>query len=205
MNKDEGIAKSPVECSVKRLISPPQESQHAKRSRNANPLAQMGSSLIVMRPVKTPHFFRDQPEGHSGGTEVVINDNGNKMTSLESVWKSDTEVKNKNERDSGFTLITEQKATKAEASENPNTHLDMDTHTLTAHKHRHSEKAITYTMQRNAEEVETDPNKRGVISTAKSSSKGNQDSRMLSDEERAEGMLTHLVTFNCCRHNNIFD
>lgn len=194
INKDGGITERAVEClgSIKRLISPPQESLNAKRSRTANPMAQTDCNLKVMRPVKTPNFSRDQSEGPSRGTEVVINDNRNKMTSSESVWKSKMEVKSKNEIHSGFTLITEQKATEAEASENPNTHLDIDTHTLTVHKHIPSTKTIAYAMQRSAKDAEIDINKKGATSTAITSSRGDQDNGKSSDEERAGGMLIHF-------------
>ncbi|XP_059214337.1 DNA replication ATP-dependent helicase/nuclease DNA2 [Centropristis striata] len=152
--------------SVKRLISPPQESNNVKRPRNVNPPAQRtalsptGSALRVTRPVfsllKTPHFTSGQSEGDIRGTEVVLNDNKNSFGELR-----------KNQKDCGFTVITEQKAADWKASGNPHTRLDVDTYTLTAHMHKPSAQAVKPAMQRGVKERKVDLNKVEATRTAK--------------------------------------
>lgn len=113
------------------------------------------------------------------------------MTFLKSVWKRDIEEQNKNEIDSGFTLITEQNAPEAKASESPNAHLDMDTRTLTAHMHKPSTKTDTHAMQ-SAKEEEIALNKKGATTTAMTSLNGDRDNGTSSDQERAGGILIHF-------------
>ncbi|XP_028459168.1 DNA replication ATP-dependent helicase/nuclease DNA2 isoform X2 [Perca flavescens] len=193
MTEKGGKTKREEGCSgsVKRLISPPQESHEAKRPRNANPPAQRtvlsptGSNLKVTRPLigllKTPYFSSDQSErseGHTRGTEVVFNENKNSF--VEQRRRRDEE-----EEDSGFTVITEQKATGVKANGNPHTCLDKDTHTLTAHMHKPSFQAITPTTQRSAKEGEIDLIKLGATRTTMTSSNGDGDNVTSSDQGRA--------------------
>uniref|UniRef100_A0A3P8SAI6 DNA replication ATP-dependent helicase/nuclease n=1 Tax=Amphiprion percula TaxID=161767 RepID=A0A3P8SAI6_AMPPE len=87
--------------SIKRLLSPKEESNHAKRPRTANPsppttvINPTGSSVkgtrAVMDPVKAPHLSSgqsaDQSERlivHCRDTEVVLSDNKNLTVSLTS-------------------------------------------------------------------------------------------------------------------------
>ncbi|XP_069030561.1 DNA replication ATP-dependent helicase/nuclease DNA2 [Embiotoca jacksoni] len=143
--------------SLKRLISPPEESQNAKRARNGNPLppraaiSPTGSHLkLTNGPAKTLQFSSDQSEssmGHSRGTEVVFNDSRNAMISLKPISYCSLEKQRKhpeepNKKDSGFTVITDQKSCKAETNGNLHTSLDRDTHTLTAHVHEHSAQTV---------------------------------------------------------------
>ncbi|XP_040025069.2 DNA replication ATP-dependent helicase/nuclease DNA2 isoform X1 [Gasterosteus aculeatus] len=114
--------------SVKRVISPPQDSNDAKRRRNVDVHAQRtahcpsGSDLTVAGPrigvSKTPHLLGDQrerSEGHSGGVDVVFNENKDDFA----------EQRNDDAKDCGFTGITEQKAAQVQ-----------DTLALTAHAHK---------------------------------------------------------------------
>uniref|UniRef100_A0AAQ4R859 DNA replication ATP-dependent helicase/nuclease DNA2 n=1 Tax=Gasterosteus aculeatus aculeatus TaxID=481459 RepID=A0AAQ4R859_GASAC len=114
--------------SVKRVISPPQDSNDAKRRRNVDVHAQRtahcpsGSDLTVAGPLigvsKTPHLLGDQrerSEGHSGGVDVVFNENKDDFA----------EQRNDDAKDCGFTGITEQKAAQVQ-----------DTRALTAHAHK---------------------------------------------------------------------
>ncbi|XP_073321000.1 DNA replication ATP-dependent helicase/nuclease DNA2 [Pagrus major] len=198
MIKDGGKTKREEGCSgsIKRLISPPQESHNAKKPRTINSparriaLSPTSVNLKVTRPMigplKTPHFSSDQPEGHSRGTEVVSNDNKNKTTSLKSVWKRDTEERDKNERDSGFTVITEQKANEVKASGNPHTRPD-NTLTLTAHMHKPVAQTTTPAMQTSAE---MDLNERRATRTTVTSSNGDGDNVTSSDQGQAGGMTS---------------
>ncbi|XP_034727332.1 DNA replication ATP-dependent helicase/nuclease DNA2 isoform X2 [Etheostoma cragini] len=183
--------------SVKRLISPPQESLKAKRPRNAKPpahrtgLSPTGSNLKVTRPLigplKTPHFSSDQSErseGHTRETEVVFNEIKNSFGEQRGHKKGSDEE----EEDSGFTVITEQKATGAKANGNPHTCLDKDTHTLTAHMHKPSVQAITPTTQRSANGGENDVIRLGATRTAMTSSNGDGDNVTSLDQGQAGGM-----------------
>ncbi|XP_041793054.1 DNA replication ATP-dependent helicase/nuclease DNA2 isoform X2 [Chelmon rostratus] len=200
MTKDGGKTKREEGCSgaIKRLISPPQESHNAKKPRAANPSAQRtvlsptGGNLKVTRPVigpeKTPRFSSDRSDGHSRGDKMVFNDNKNLIMSLTSVWKTDMEESDNNKKDSGFTVITEQRATEVKAKGNPRPRLDEDTHTLTAHMLKSSAQAITPAAQRSAEEGEIELNKKGAARTATASSNEDGDSVTTSGHQRAGGM-----------------
>ncbi|KAM9366704.1 DNA replication ATP-dependent helicase/nuclease DNA2 [Symphorus nematophorus] len=117
-------------ASIKRLISPPHESHNVKRLRAANPPAQRNPlspirsnlkvTTAVISPLKTPHLSSDQSEGHNRYTDVVFDDNKNKTMAL----KRDVEGRDKNEKVSGFSVITEQRAAEVKASANTHTHLD---------------------------------------------------------------------------------
>lgn len=198
MIEDGGKTKGVEGCSssIKRLISPPQESNNAKKPRTINSpakrtlLSPTSVKLKVTRPMigplKTSHFSRKEPEGHSRGTEVVSNDNRNKMLSLKSVWKRDMKEGAKNGNDSGFTVITEQKATEAKASGNPHTHSG---NTLTAHTHKPVAQTITPATHTSGE---MDLNKRGATGTAMTSSNGDEDNATSSDQRQAGGTLIHF-------------
>ncbi|XP_054475788.1 DNA replication ATP-dependent helicase/nuclease DNA2 [Anoplopoma fimbria] len=182
MNEEGGKTKWQEGCSssVKRIISPPQESHNAKRPRNVNIQAQRsalsttGSNLNVS--LKTPHFSCDQSEGpsersegHSRGTEVVFNDNKN---SLGEQRKHQNEI-NEYEKDSGFTVITGQKATEVK-----------DTHGLTAHIHKLSAQTIIPAPQRSAKGGDIDFNKAAATVTAMTSSNEDRDN-VTSDQDPA--------------------
>lgn len=108
------------------------------------------------------------------------------MLSLKSVWKRDVKGRAKNENDSGFTVITVQKATEVKASGNPHTHLG---NTLTAHTHKPVAQTITPATHTSGE---TDLNERGAKGTAMTSSNGDEDSMTSSDQGQAGGTLIHF-------------
>lgn len=182
MKKVEGKTKRELEFSgsIKRLISPPQESQDAKRSRTAIILAQTAGNLNITGPVMTP-----QSEGHGIGDEVSGHDETTKETSLKSVWKRNVEVNVRNTMDSGFTLITEQKSTDTKA-ENLITRLDVEVH-------QPSVQTTAHTAQDTTQERETDFNKRGITRTAVTSPNGDGDTVTSSDQEHAGGIVLDFV------------
>nr|XP_046240389.1 DNA replication ATP-dependent helicase/nuclease DNA2 isoform X2 [Scatophagus argus] len=186
--------------SLKRLISPPQESCNAKRPRTAISTVQravlspMGSSLKVSRPVigplKTTHFSSDRSDGHSKDTEVAFKDNKNKTMLLKSIWERDMEEKDKNEKISEFTVITAQKATEASASGNSYIPPDKDTHIPTADTHKSREQTTTPAVQISSKEGETDLEKKGATKTAVTSSNGDEDNVASSEQEQTGGTGT---------------
>ncbi|XP_044202740.1 DNA replication ATP-dependent helicase/nuclease DNA2 isoform X1 [Thunnus albacares] len=222
ITEEGGRAKREEGCSgsLKRLFSPPEESQNAKRPRTANPPAQRILSPIangikvtrpVIGPVKKPQFSSDQSKrsegqslglGPSRGSEVVFNDNRKNTTlhnkSLHSLraQTQQQEERDKDERDSGFTVITEQKAAEGNASERPYARLDKDTHTLTAHMHKPSAQAVTPALERSTEEREDDLNEKGAAITAVISSNGDRGNVTSSDQEKTGGNAG--VASACC-------
>ncbi|XP_031702307.1 DNA replication ATP-dependent helicase/nuclease DNA2 isoform X2 [Anarrhichthys ocellatus] len=170
--------------SVKRVISPPQASHNAKRPRNVNMqahrsvLSPTGSNLKAARSVigtlKTPRFSRvqseGQSEGHSRSTEVVFNGNKNSFGEQ----RKHQNTMNEHEKDSGFTVITEQKATEVK-----------DTPTLIAHMHKPGAQTITAATKRGAKGGEIDLNKAGATVTAMTSSNEDGDNVASSDQDRA--------------------
>lgn len=188
MTEEEGKTKREEGCpgSVKRIISPPQESHNAKRPRTANLLSPTGGNLKVTTPaiglLKTHNFSSDALEGHSRGTEVVFNDNKNKMMSLKTAschslgeQKKHQAGRDENEKDSGFTVITEQKT-------NGNTHTHLDTQPLTAHMYKTEE---------------TDVNKTEATRTGKKSLNGNNVTS--NDQKQAGGKYScHHITCLVC-------
>lgn len=155
--------------SIKRLLSPPQESHNAKRSRTANSPAVTGSSPKVTRPVGSFHLYNNQSEGSRRGTEVVGNNDENKM----SAWKRDVGMKSKMEMDSGLTLIAEQKAPEAKARQSPDAALHVNTRTANGRIHKPS----TNGVQRGAQEDETGINKTEATRKAVTSANGGQDDK----------------------------
>lgn len=155
--------------SVKRLLSPPQESHNAKRSRTAKPPAITGSSPKVTRPVESFDLSDSQSEGCKRGTQAVCKNDENKM----SVWKRDGGMKSKMEMDSGFTLIAEQKAPEAKAHQGPDAALHLNTRTTNGHIHTPS----TNGVQRGAREDEPGINKTEATRKAVTSANGGQDDR----------------------------
>lgn len=187
--------------SVKRLFSPTEESHNAKRPRTG--ISPTGSNLKVTMTEKTPLFSSDQlegqserPEGHSKGTEVVFNDSRNttKSVSCRSLGghRKRQEERDEDEKDSGFTVITEQKAAEVKTNGNPHTLLNKDTHTLTAHVHKPSAQTIAPEVQRSAKEGKGDLNKEEATRTAITSQKGDKDEVPSSHQEQGGGMLTKL-------------
>ncbi|XP_034385404.1 DNA replication ATP-dependent helicase/nuclease DNA2 [Cyclopterus lumpus] len=173
--------------SVKRVISPPQESHNAKRPRNVNILAQRtalsstGRNVKVAGPViailKTSRVSRDTSEGqfersesHSRGTEVVFNDNNNYFGEQ---GKHQNKI-NEHETDSVFTVITEQKATEVK-----------HTHPLIAHMHRPSAQIITPATKTSAKGGEIDRNNAGATVTAMTSLNEDGHNVTSSDQDRA--------------------
>lgn len=165
--------------SLKRLYSPPEESQNAKRTRSAYPLAQRTESPIVsdikvtnpvIGPVKKLHISNDQSERSEGQTFG--------LSSLrEQVQRQ--EERDKDERDSGFTVISEQKATEGKATYN-----EGHTQSLTVHTHKPSAQAVTPALQRSPkEEVE------GAAITAVISSDGDGGNVTSSDQDLAGGTV----------------
>ncbi|XP_023137538.2 DNA replication ATP-dependent helicase/nuclease DNA2 isoform X2 [Amphiprion ocellaris] len=150
--------------SIKRLLSPKEESNHAKRPRTANPsppttvINPTGSSVkgtrAVMDPVKAPHLSSgqsaDQSERlivHCRDTEVVLSDK-NVTVSLTSGFCQALGEKRKHEeeqdkKDSCFTMITEQKVSELKTNGNLHTGLDKDSDGLTADVHQPSAPTLT--------------------------------------------------------------
>ncbi|XP_018522255.1 DNA replication ATP-dependent helicase/nuclease DNA2 [Lates calcarifer] len=185
--------------SVKRLFSPTEESHNAKRPRTG--ISPTGSNLKVTMTEKTPLFSSDQlegqserPEGHSKGTEVVFNDSRNttKSVSCRSLGghRKRQEERDEDEKDSGFTVITEQKAAEVKTNGNPHTLLNKDTHTLTAHVHKPSAQTIAPEVQRSAKEGKGDLNKEEATRTAITSQKGDKDEVPSSHQEQGGGMTS---------------
>ncbi|XP_068443578.1 DNA replication ATP-dependent helicase/nuclease DNA2 isoform X2 [Clinocottus analis] len=156
--------------SVKRVISP-QESHNAKRQRNVNIQAQ-GTVLspTVVGPVigilKTAHFSSEgqseRSESHSRGTEVVFFDNRNSFGEQ----RKHQDKRNEYEKDSGFTVITEQKATEVK-----------EAHPLIAHRHKPSAQTIIPAAKRGEKE--------GATVTAMTSSNVDKQNVTSSDQDRA--------------------
>ncbi|XP_062417774.1 DNA replication ATP-dependent helicase/nuclease DNA2 [Pungitius pungitius] len=181
MTEEGGNTKREEGCSgsVKRVLSPPQDSNIAKRPRNVNVHAQRttrcpsGSDLTVARPgigvLKTPHFLSDQSErseGHSGGVSVVFNENKNDFAEQQ-------ERRNDNATDCGFTGITEQKAAQVQ-----------DAHPLIAHAHKPSaQTARTPATKRSEREGEIYLSKARATVTAMTSS--NKDGEHVTPDQRA--------------------
>ncbi|XP_068587225.1 DNA replication ATP-dependent helicase/nuclease DNA2 isoform X1 [Cebidichthys violaceus] len=166
--------------SVKRVISPPQESHNAKRPRNVNMQAQRavlsptGSNVKATRPLigtlKTPHFSRNQSQGHSRSTEVVFNGNRNSFGEQ----RKHQNKRNEYEKVSGFTVITEQKVTEVK-----------DTRTVIAYMHKPTAQTITPAMKRSAKGGEIDLNKEGATATAMTSSNEDRDNGTSLNQDRA--------------------
>ncbi|XP_053174097.1 DNA replication ATP-dependent helicase/nuclease DNA2 [Scomber japonicus] len=199
--KEEGCSGS-----SKRLFSPPEESQNAKRPRTVNSLAQRTESPIanninvtrpVIEPLKKQHISNDQSERSEGQTfglsssrasEVVFNDNRKNTTvHNKSINSLREQVQRQEERDkdegaSGFTVITEQKAAEGRASERPHACLDKHTHTLTAHIHKPNAPAVTPAPQRSPKEGEE-----GTAITAMISSDGGRGNVTSSDQGTGTG------------------
>ncbi|KAK5873835.1 hypothetical protein PBY51_018838 [Eleginops maclovinus] len=147
--------------SVKRIISPPQESHNAKRPRNANPPKPIG-------PLRTPRCSSNLSEGQS-----VSYDKRNVLGDQRTHQKE----RDENEKDTGFTVITEQKA-----YGNLHAHLDKDTHTLTVHMHTPSVQNISTEMQRSVEPGDLDLTRARATTAALTS---NGDNPTSSDQQRA--------------------
>lgn len=171
-------------------------------------LSPRGSNLKVtmpgIGPLKTSHFSSDQSESYSSSSEEFFNNIENKMTSVKPVWKKDTEERDKNKRnsDSGFTLITKQRATEDKASGNPRPLLDNNTDTPTTHMHKPVTQTITPAMQSSAHEEETDIYKREAIRTAITSSNVDRNNVTSSDQGQAGGNTIHrdfsiCLVYNC--------
>lgn len=157
-------------------------------------MLQRDGSLNETRPVKTLHFSSDQSEGHSRGSRLAISNNENKMTCVKSVCKGGkVEGKEKKEMDSDFTVITEQKASEAKASESPESPPDVDSHAVTAHIHKPTYKTSVHAAQRSTKEEETDLNKnqKEAARTSVTSSNGGRDNGTSTNQEQAGGIQTH--------------
>lgn len=195
--KEEGCSGS-----SKRLFSPPEESQNAKRPRTAqrteSPIVNnINVTRPVIEPLKKQHISNDQSERSEGQTfglsssrasEVVFNDNRKNITvHNKSINSLREQVQRQEERDkdegaSGFTVITEQKAAEGRASERPHACLDKHTHTLTAHIHKPSAPAVTPAPQRSPKEGEE-----GTAITAMISSDGGRGNVTSSDQSTSTG------------------
>ncbi|XP_053281949.1 DNA replication ATP-dependent helicase/nuclease DNA2 [Pleuronectes platessa] len=167
--------------SIKRLFSPPEESHNAKRPRTI--IGPTGSNLTrtVIGHGRMPHFSSDQSErseGHCRGTGVVFNYSRHPTVSLKSVscHRKHLEERDEAEKDSGFTVITEQKDTEAKTTGNPHTGLDKDTPTLTTAVHKPSAQSITPAPQAEATRTAV---------TTPSGDKGPS-----SNQDQAEGMTS---------------
>ncbi|XP_068614155.1 DNA replication ATP-dependent helicase/nuclease DNA2-like [Brachionichthys hirsutus] len=188
ISKGSGKGMSEVGCSssIKRLISPSQESNNAKKKRPANPLAEpdvfTGSNLKATRPLigclNTPLFSGDQSVDCCRDNEVVLEDNKSIMPSVESAWMED-----ETEKDCGLALIgTEQKATDPKDCQIAHTHLDEITRTPTALRHTNTAQNITSVMQ-----VRDDGELGEVEATRTASTSVKEDNGTLSGLKQAEG------------------
>ncbi|KAF0043314.1 hypothetical protein F2P81_004651 [Scophthalmus maximus] len=171
--------------SIKRLFSPPEESHDAKRARTV--VTPTGSDQKVTRSVigleKEPRFSLDQSEGqperskgHSRGAEMVFNDSRNTTASLRSEghrihW-------DKVEKDSEFTVITEQKVGEVKINRNLHIRLDQDSHKLTSNVHKPSAQMISPAPQGEADLNQTE-------ATRTAMTRSNRDKVPPSDQEQA--------------------
>lgn len=119
--------------SVKRVISPPQETHSVKRSRSASAPVPTGSCPEVTRPVKTFHPSNEQPEAIGRGAGEVSRGEDKRDVGIET--------------DSGFTVIAEQKFPEEKAW-SPGTA-----------PRKPSAHDPTRDVQRGAQQDQTDPNK----------------------------------------------
>lgn len=173
--------------SMKRLFSPPEESQNAKRPRPASPstahavIISTSRSLkvtnIMTEPEKTstdPSAGRsDKLVGHSRCTEGVFHDGGSKTTSVESVSSLSLHREDHDEKDPGFTLITEQKADKTKTNRSLHNSLDKDA--LTPQVQETSAPAMTPALQGGPEEREVHPDEKEAARTSKTVGGGDQE------------------------------
>lgn len=100
------------------------------------------------------------------------------------------EFKSKSKINSGFTLITQQKANVAKTCEN--TDLCVNAHTVTAHMHKPTENTTVHAIQGGAAEGEVDLNKKGGTRTAVTPSDGDGNTVTSSDQQQAGGTEINL-------------
>lgn len=119
--------------SIKRLISPPQESHSAKRPRAASSPAQRpaispkAGTLNVLRPVTGPEKMLNFSPGQSADRSRDAEVDKHNRVSLMPLCKRG---KDENGKDSGFTVIMTKQTTETEADEN--LQPGLDSHTVTA-------------------------------------------------------------------------
>lgn len=129
--------------SVKRLLSPPQESNSVKRSRSDVESAPLGSSGEVTRPVKTFRLSNGQSDGIARGAGVVSH--GDKGQT--SICRRDVGL------ETGFTGIVEQRFREEKACGSP-----AALHTANS-ACKPSADAPTRGVHRGGQQDQTDPNK----------------------------------------------
>lgn len=129
--------------SVKRLLSPPQESNSVKRSRSDVESAPLGSSGEVTRPVKTFRLSNGQSDGIARGAGVVSH--GDKGQT--SICRRDVDL------ETGFTGIVEQRFREEKACGSP-----AALHTANS-ACKPSADAPTRGVHRGGQQDQTDPNK----------------------------------------------
>ncbi|XP_072236496.1 DNA replication ATP-dependent helicase/nuclease DNA2 [Leuresthes tenuis] len=163
-----------LSSSLKRLFSPPKESHNAKRARTAHPsppraaVSSTSSSVKVGVPlpgsVKTPHLSNDRSTGLSESSagqrrDVEVDFSGSRRTVISHQSVSDHSMggrrerpEKRDEKDSGFTAITEMKATEAKSNS-----LDEKTYIVTAHMLRPSPQTTSPALEGEVElkEIET--------------------------------------------------
>lgn len=142
--------------SLKRLFSPPEQSQNSKRPRTGNPsppragISLAGSSTKGLRPLnrplKTPCLLSEKSTRQSEsltddsrGVGVDFNDTRNTLMSVQSVCGR--QIKRQEEqgkKDSSFTVITELKQTEPKTNSNLHSSLSKDTCTVAARTHEPS-------------------------------------------------------------------
>ncbi|KAM3624717.1 uncharacterized protein V6R79_000622 [Siganus canaliculatus] len=176
--EDGGKAKREEKCfsSIKRLLSPPEDSKNTKRPRTTDPPAQrpvlspIGGNMNVPRPgigpVRTSHLPSKQ---------LAENHGNNKTISLKSVCRTDVEAREECEKSCGFTVITEQ--TQVKAGGNAHIHPGEDPAAVAAHSHRPPAQTV--------KEDETHHDQTEVARTAVTSSKGDGNYVMSSHQKRA--------------------
>ncbi|KAM7423902.1 hypothetical protein PAMA_000323 [Pampus argenteus] len=196
MTEEGGRVKREEGCngSLKRLFSPPEESQNAKRPRTTNPLAQRTvMSPIANGPNPRPSDQSERSESQSFGfssfrsNEVVFKDNRKNTTLL----KCSTQEIDEDETNSCFTVITEQQVAVGRASERPHTH----TRSLIDQMHKPSAQVVTPALQRSTKEGEVDLIEKGATATAMISSDGDRGNVTKSNQEQTGGKAGMASTF----------
>ncbi|XP_047437501.1 DNA replication ATP-dependent helicase/nuclease DNA2 isoform X2 [Mugil cephalus] len=121
-------------CSGKRLFSPPEESNNAKRQRIANQfqpsavISPKGCSIKIGKPVTGPQISSDPSAGRPEKLSVSLHSLGEQ--------KKHPEVQNR--KASGFTVITEQKVTDLKT----NVHTRLETYSVTDNIHKPSAQTV---------------------------------------------------------------
>ncbi|XP_026149043.1 DNA replication ATP-dependent helicase/nuclease DNA2 isoform X2 [Mastacembelus armatus] len=198
-----GQTKMEMACSgsLKRLCSPPEQSHHAKRPRTKNRVLNLKITRRLIGHMKTSSFSTDQSDSQHGmlevdslGAHVIYNENRNTAMSMKPVsgytlgeQRQHCEDRNEDEKDSGFTVVTEQNASHVKTYRKPHTSLDKDAHCLAAYVHETSAQTITPTPK-SALEGAVDLCKNEVTKTAMAAFVGDEDGVTVLDQGLISGI-----------------